>query len=41
MKLQKKEVSSHIKNDLTTFNSTSKLNTIGTKFQLRFDKLIL
>ena len=41
MKLQKKEVSSHIKNDLTTFNSTSKINTIGTKFQLRFDKLIL
>ena len=41
MKLQKKEVSSHIKNDLTTFNSTSKLNTIETKFQLRFDELIL
>lgn len=41
MKLQKKEVSSHIKNDLTTFNSTSKINTIGNKFQLRFDKLIL
>ena len=41
MKLQKKEVSSHIKNDLTTFNSTSKINTIGTKFQLRFYKLIL
>lgn len=41
MRLQKKEVSSHIKNDLTTFNSTSKLNTIETNFQLRFDELIL
>ena len=41
MKLQKKDVSSHIKNDLTTFNSTSKLNAIETNFQLRFDELIL
>lgn len=41
MGLQKKEVSSRIKNDLTTFNSTSKLNAIETKFQLRFDGLIL
>lgn len=41
MKLQKKEVSSQIKKALTSFNSTSKLNTIETNFQLRFDKLIL